>query len=78
MPDYIAQIVSCRTLSHRHLSHCVRFVPARSGGRAALAPAAVAITTGITILFISDDCPYGQYRDVKKHGTLPERSAAPT
>jgi MFS transporter, NNP family, nitrate/nitrite transporter len=39
-------------------------------------PAAMAVITGITILFVSDDCPYGQYSDLKKHGTMPEVSAA--
>jgi len=39
-------------------------------------PACVGIATGITILFISDDAPKGNYGEMKKNGTMPEVSAA--
>lgn len=39
-------------------------------------PAVVAIAWGITILFISDDAPKGNYKELKKVGQMPEVSAA--
>jgi len=39
-------------------------------------PAVVAFATGITIWFISDDAPKGQYHELKKHGNMPPVSAA--
>ena len=39
-------------------------------------PAVVAMATGITIYFISDDAPKGNYVDLKKNGSMPEVSAA--
>ena len=39
-------------------------------------PACVGMATGITILFISDDAPKGNYGEMKKNGTMPEVSAA--
>jgi len=39
-------------------------------------PAVVAATTGVTILFISDDAPKGNYKEMKKNGTMPDVSAA--
>ena len=39
-------------------------------------PAVVAFATGLTILFISDDAPTGNYRELKKNGAMPEVSAA--
>eukprot|EP00957_Ditylum_brightwellii_P204401 15339096-Ditylum_brightwellii.AAC.1 len=41
-----------------------------------IVPAIVAFTTGITVYFISDDSPKGNYSDLKKHGNMPEVSAA--
>lgn len=39
-------------------------------------PAVVAFCTGIMIASIADDTPKGQYKDLKKHGTMAEVSAA--
>ena len=39
-------------------------------------PAVVAFITGLTIYFISDDAPTGNYKDLKYHGAMPEISAA--
>uniref|UniRef100_A0A7S3LCV2 Nitrate/nitrite transporter n=1 Tax=Amphora coffeiformis TaxID=265554 RepID=A0A7S3LCV2_9STRA len=39
-------------------------------------PAIVAFITGITIYYISDDAPKGNYSELKKHGNMPEVSAA--
>jgi NNP family nitrate/nitrite transporter-like MFS transporter len=39
-------------------------------------PAVFAFAVGVTILFISDDAPKGNYKDLKKHGVMPEVSAA--
>ena len=39
-------------------------------------PAVVAFATGVVIYFISDDAPKGNYKDLKKHGNMPEVSAA--
>eukprot|EP00521_Asterionellopsis_glacialis_P010965 CAMPEP_0195307144 /NCGR_PEP_ID=MMETSP0707-20130614/37566_1 /TAXON_ID=33640 /ORGANISM="Asterionellopsis glacialis, Strain CCMP134" /LENGTH=479 /DNA_ID=CAMNT_0040371391 /DNA_START=94 /DNA_END=1533 /DNA_ORIENTATION=- len=39
-------------------------------------PAVVAFASGITIYFISDDAPKGNYSEMKKNGTMPEISAA--
>jgi len=41
-----------------------------------IVPAVVAFTTGITVLKIADDCPKGNYAEMKKMGTMPEVSAA--
>src|SRR3569623_370442 len=41
-----------------------------------IVPAILACITGITTYFISDDAPKGNYRDLKKHGTMPPVSAA--
>ena len=38
--------------------------------------ACVGMATGIVILFISDDAPKGNYKDMKKNGTMAEVSAA--
>lgn len=37
-------------------------------------PALLAVITGITIYRISDDCPKGNYVDLKRHGSMQERS----
>lgn len=39
-------------------------------------PAVVAFTTGVTMYYISDDAPKGNYNELKKHGAMPEISAA--
>lgn len=39
-------------------------------------PAVVTFATGLTVYFISDDAPTGNYADLKKHGAMPEISAA--
>jgi MFS transporter, NNP family, nitrate/nitrite transporter len=39
-------------------------------------PAVVGFFTGITIFFISEDAPKGNYGEMKKNGTMPEISAA--
>ena len=39
-------------------------------------PAVVAFGLGATIYFISDDAPKGNYSELKKHGNMPEISAA--
>jgi MFS transporter, NNP family, nitrate/nitrite transporter len=39
-------------------------------------PAIVAFSTGVAILYISDDAPKGNYKDLKMHGNMPEISAA--
>jgi len=41
-----------------------------------IVPACVGMATGIIILFISDDAPKGNYKDMKKNGTMAEVSAA--
>lgn len=33
-------------------------------------PAVVAFITGVVVFFTSDDCPKGNYRDLKKNGTM--------
>lgn len=40
-----------------------------------IVPAIVAFVIGIVIYFISDDCPKGQYSELKKHGVMPKVSA---
>jgi len=40
-----------------------------------LIPAATAFVTAIIIFYISDDCPLGNYRELKKHKSMPEVSA---
>jgi MFS transporter, NNP family, nitrate/nitrite transporter len=44
--------------------------------RVCIVPAAVAFATGVAMFFITDDAPKGNYNDLKKHGTMPEISAA--
>jgi NNP family nitrate/nitrite transporter-like MFS transporter len=39
-------------------------------------PAVVVFFTGVMIYYISDDCPKGNYSELKKHGTMAEISAA--
>jgi len=39
-------------------------------------PSVVAFATGIAIYYISDDAPKGNYKDLKRHGNMPEVSAA--
>jgi NNP family nitrate/nitrite transporter-like MFS transporter len=39
-------------------------------------PAVVAFATGIIVYYISEDAPKGNYGDLKKHGNMPEISAA--
>lgn len=39
-------------------------------------PAVVAFATGVTIMRISDDCPKGNYSDLKKKGLMSEVSAS--
>jgi NNP family nitrate/nitrite transporter-like MFS transporter len=41
-----------------------------------IVPAIVAFATGIIIIKISDDCPKGNYADLKRKGLMPEVSAA--
>jgi len=41
-----------------------------------IVPAIVAFGTGVAIYYISDDAPTGNYADLKKHGSMPEISAA--
>ena len=41
-----------------------------------IVPAAVAFITGVVILLISDDCPKGDYKELKRQGAMPEVSAA--
>ena len=39
-------------------------------------PAVVGFSIGLMIYFVSDDAPKGQYHELKKHGQMPEISAA--
>ena len=41
-----------------------------------IVPAIVAFATGFTVLRISDDCPKGNYKELKQHGIMSEVSAA--
>jgi len=41
-----------------------------------LVPAAVAFCTGIIVIRFSDDCPRGNYKELKRSGEMPEVSAA--
>ena len=41
-----------------------------------IVPAVIAFATGLTILFISDDAPKGNYKELKLYGAMPEVSAA--
>merc|ERR1712203_1292794 len=41
-----------------------------------LVPAAVGLGIGITILYISDDAPKGNYNEMKKNGTMAQVSAS--
>lgn len=41
-----------------------------------IVPAIVAFVTGIAVVYISDDCPKGDYKELKKHGTMAEVSAS--
>ena len=40
-----------------------------------IVPAVVAFTAGFIVLRISDDCPKGNYKDLKRNGLMPEVSA---
>lgn len=40
-----------------------------------IVPACVGFSTGVLILFISDDCPKGNYKDLIKKGIMPQVSA---
>ena len=42
----------------------------------AIVPAVVAFTSGVVVYMISDDAPKGNYAELKKHGVMPEVSAA--
>jgi NNP family nitrate/nitrite transporter-like MFS transporter len=39
-------------------------------------PAVLAFATGVTIYYISDDCPKGNYHELKEHGVFPEVTTA--
>jgi NNP family nitrate/nitrite transporter-like MFS transporter len=39
-------------------------------------PAFVAFMTGLIVLYTSEDCPEGNYKDLKKMGSMPEVSAS--
>jgi len=39
-------------------------------------PAVVAFSTGVLVICTSEDCPLGNYKDLKKSGEMPEVSAA--
>ena len=41
-----------------------------------IVPAVVGLAVGVSILFISDDAPKGNYKEMKKNGTMPEVSAS--
>ena len=41
-----------------------------------IVPAVVGFCLGLLVMFISDDAPKGNYKDMKKNGTMPEISAA--
>ncbi|GKY96210.1 hypothetical protein MPSEU_000580900 [Mayamaea pseudoterrestris] len=41
-----------------------------------IVPAVIAIMTGITVYFISDDAPKGNYRELQRRGCMPEISAS--
>ena len=41
-----------------------------------IVPAVVAFASGVTVYFISDDAPKGQYSELKRHGNMPQVSAA--
>lgn len=41
-----------------------------------IVPAFVGLAIGVIIYLVSDDCPKGNYADLKKHGVMPEISAA--
>ena len=41
-----------------------------------LVPAAVAFCTGMVVIRFSDDCPKGNYTELKKSGAMPDISAA--
>jgi len=41
-----------------------------------IVPAVVAFATGLAVMRISDDCPKGNYSDLKKKGLMPEISAS--
>ena len=40
-----------------------------------IVPAVVTFTAGFIVLQISDDCPKGNYKDLKQNGLMPEVSA---
>jgi len=41
-----------------------------------IVPAVVTFSFGVALFFISDDCPKGNYSELKKYGSMPEISAA--
>mmetsp|Transcript_2278 Transcript_2278/g.3914 ORF Transcript_2278/g.3914 Transcript_2278/m.3914 type:complete len:475 (-) Transcript_2278:421-1845(-) len=41
-----------------------------------IVPAVVAFASGVLVIFISDDAPKGNYKELKKNGLMPEVSAA--
>lgn len=41
-----------------------------------IVPAVVAVIIGIIVFFITDDAPKGSYKELKRHGNMPEVSAA--
>jgi NNP family nitrate/nitrite transporter-like MFS transporter len=40
-----------------------------------IVPAVVTFATCVTLFFIADDAPKGNYRELKRHGSMPEISA---
>ena len=50
--------------------------PEKAWRTVCIVPACVGMLTGFTILKISDDAPKGNYKEMKKNGTMPEVSAA--
>jgi NNP family nitrate/nitrite transporter-like MFS transporter len=54
----------------------LRMSPETAWRTVAIVPAVVGFATGFTILRISDDCPKGNYKDMKTKGIMPEVSAS--
>jgi len=50
--------------------------PEQAWRSVSVVPAIVAFATGVTILYISDDAPKGNYKEMKKNGTMPNVSAS--
>jgi len=50
--------------------------PEQAWRSVSVVPATVAFATGVTILYISDDAPKGNYNELKKNGAMAEVSAA--